>query len=118
MRIRISLNPLQCNCPMLLPVNSVNQRSPSGPAVMPKGPLPTVGIGNSVTTPAVVMRPILLPTISANQRLPSCPAVINSGEPSAVGTENSVTTPADGSPELITAGQDGNLWFAEIVGNK
>ena len=34
---------------------------PSGPAVMPKGPLPAVGIGNSVMTPAVVIRPILLP---------------------------------------------------------
>ena len=51
MRIRISLNPLQCSWPMLLPRNSVNQRLPSGPAVMPTGWLSAVGIGNSRILP-------------------------------------------------------------------
>ena len=46
--------------PILLRGDSVNQRLPSGPAVMPEGSLSAVGIGNSVTTPAGVMRPILL----------------------------------------------------------
>ena len=48
--------------PILLPLYSVNQRLPSGPAAIPYGRLPAVGTGNSVTTPAVVIRPILLPT--------------------------------------------------------
>ena len=39
----------------------MNHSAPSGPAVMPSGSLLAVGIGNSVITPAVVMRPILLP---------------------------------------------------------
>ena len=49
--------------PILLPSASVNQRLPSGPAVMPRGLLPAVGTGNSVMTPAVVIRPILLATV-------------------------------------------------------
>ena len=49
---------------------------PSGPAAMPKGLLLAVGMGNSVMTPAVVIRPILLPSYSVNQRLPSGPAAM------------------------------------------
>ena len=48
--------------PILLPSISVNQRLPSGPAVMPSGLLlRRCGMANSVTTPAGVIRPILLP---------------------------------------------------------
>ena len=36
----------------------------SGPVVMSWGELAAVGVGNSVITPAVVMRPILLPPLS------------------------------------------------------
>ena len=68
--------------PILLAAVSVNQRAPSGPVPMPSGALPAVhrlpsdpaaiaigplkgvGIGNSVITPAVVIRPILLPSRS------------------------------------------------------
>ena len=39
---------------------------------------PTVGIGNSVTTPDGVMRPIR-PASSANQRFPSGPSVTPCG---------------------------------------
>src|SRR5260370_37843377 len=71
--------------PIVLPFTSVNQRLPSGPAVMPKGSQPLVdpqlvGRGNSVTRPAVVMRPIWLVSYSVNQRLPSCPAVMPKGK--------------------------------------
>src|SRR5256885_6325793 len=59
--------------PILLVFASVNHSAPSGPAVMPYGPLLAVGIGNSVTTPPVVMRPILPPKYSANHRAPSDP---------------------------------------------
>ena len=37
----------------------VNQTFPSGPAVIPFGKFGGFGTGNSVTTPAGVMRPIL-----------------------------------------------------------
>ena len=47
--------------PILLPLNSVNQSAPSGPAVISNGSLFEVGTGYSVIVPEVVMRPILLP---------------------------------------------------------
>src|SRR2546426_37963 len=50
--------------PIWLPLLSVNQRAPSGPAVMLYGPAAAVGIVNSVMTPPVVIRPILLPLLS------------------------------------------------------
>src|SRR5262245_20559249 len=50
--------------PILLPVVSANHNAPSGPATMPMGLLPAVGIGNSVIAPPSVMRPILLPLCS------------------------------------------------------
>ena len=52
------ITPLVVIFPMLWPVNSVNQRLPSGPAVIPYG-LPGVGTENSVITPLVVIFPIL-----------------------------------------------------------
>jgi hypothetical protein len=45
--------------PILLAVNSVNHKLPSGPAVMPRGLLPAVGITYSVKIPAGVTFPIL-----------------------------------------------------------
>ena len=96
----------------------MNQRLPSGPAAMPPGALSAVGIGNSVTTPAVVIRPILLPSASVNQRLPSGPAAMPDGRLLAVGIGNSVMTPAVvirpillrvvlGEPEVaVRAGRD------------
>src|SRR5438477_281535 len=81
--------------PILLLFSSVNQRTPSGPAVMPEGALPAVGTVNSVMTPSVVIRPILLPAnaSSVNQRAPSGPVVMPTGALPAVGTVNSVMTP-------------------------
>ena len=79
--------------PILLAPFSMNHSAPSGPAVMPMGELPAVGIGNSVTTPAVVMRPILLATCSVNHSAPSGPAVMPPGLLLAVGIGNSLITP-------------------------
>ena len=84
--------------PIWLPLDSVNQRLPSGPAAIPKGSPLAVGIANSVMTPAVVIRPILEEERperrSVNQRLPSGPTAIASIWALAVGTANSVMTPA------------------------
>src|SRR5579871_2931586 len=63
--------------PTLLLV-SVNQRLPSGPAVILVGPLPVVGRGNSVICPPGVIRPSLSASGSVNQRLPSGPLVMPS----------------------------------------
>src|SRR5262249_3069366 len=72
---------------------SKNHSAPSGPVVIPKGPLLGLGIGNSVITPAVVIRPILLVSFSVNHSAPSGPVVI-SQVPRPVGIGNSVITPA------------------------
>ena len=67
----------------------MNQRLPSGPAVIPSGPLLAVmRCVNSVMVPAGVIRPILLPVYSVNQRLPSGPAVIPAGPLLAVGSRD------------------------------
>ena len=82
--------------PILLVSTSVNQRSPSGPAVMRPGSLDGVGMANSsaaVMTPAVVMRPILLASASVNQSLPSGPMVMSIGALLAVGVGNSTRAP-------------------------
>ena len=63
----------------ILPPFSVNESAPSGPAVIPVGPLFGVGKGYSVKLPDVVTRPILLPLSSVNHSAPSGPAVISSG---------------------------------------
>src|SRR6266851_5201232 len=73
--------------PMLFPA-SVNQKLPSGPAVIPSGELLCVGTGNVVMLPLGVMRPMLFD--SANQRLPSGPAVMPLGK---LAGENSVMVP-------------------------
>ena len=60
--------------------DSVNQRLPSGPAVIPSGSELAVGMGNSVMAWVVgLIIPILLASSSVNQRLPSGPAVIPLG---------------------------------------
>src|SRR5271163_3414135 len=64
---------------------------------MPQGWLSVVGIGNSVITPAVVMRPILLAFISVNHSAPSGPTVMPWGELLAVGIGNSVMACASAS---------------------
>ena len=73
---------------------SANQRLPSGPAVMLKGPLPAFGRENRVMTPTAVILPILLPEYSVNHKLPSGPAVMPMRSLAGVGTENSVSTSA------------------------
>ena len=73
--------------PMRLPLNSVNHKLPSGPAVMPNGWLPPAGSGNSVIAPAVVLRAILLPLNSVNHRLPSGPAAMPTDRLSLVGID-------------------------------
>src|SRR6266571_9055783 len=51
---------------ILFPVTSVNHTFPSGPAAMPSGALPPVGMGYSFTAPEGVILPILLPLNSVN----------------------------------------------------
>ena len=90
-----------------MPPYSVNQRLPSGPAVMPCGLLLAVSAAaNSVMVPAGVIRPILLPPSSVNQRLPSGPAVIRRAAVRR-GDGNSVTTPAGRDPADPVAGDLG-----------
>src|SRR5437870_13142627 len=71
--------PANTTRPILLLVDSVNQRLPSAPTVIPIGPLPGVATANSLMSPVGVIRPTLLPQDSVNQRLPSGPAVMPSG---------------------------------------
>src|SRR3989475_11177788 len=86
--------------PILLLLDSVSQRLPAAPTVIPIGPLPGVATANSVMSPVGVIRPTLLPQDSVNQRLPSGPAVMPSGlllllggESRLGGRRNSVITP-------------------------
>ena len=81
---------------------SVNQRLPSGPAVIPEGTaVALMPAENVVTRPLGVMRPIRPdggpdgPAPEAvNQRLPSGPAAMSPGPNALVGpTGNSVTAP-------------------------
>ncbi len=57
---------------------------------MPNGCEEGVGTGNSVMTPADVIRPILLPVCSVNQRFASGPSVIIRGSLPAVGIGKSL----------------------------
>ena len=59
--------------PISLAFGWANQRLPSGPAAMADGAELVVGIGNSVTVPAGVMRAISFPIASVNQMLPVRP---------------------------------------------
>src|SRR6267378_434645 len=61
------LPPIGPTVPSAIP-SSVNQRLPSGPAAIPYGKLLLVGMGYSVTAPAVVIFPILPPPYSVNHR--------------------------------------------------
>src|SRR6266851_3522627 len=79
--------------PMLFPKDKVNQRLPSGPAVMPKGPLLFGETWNSVMLPLGVMRPMMPTLYSVNHRLPSGPAVMLKGMLLAVGMGNPVMVP-------------------------
>src|SRR5215831_18088271 len=63
---------------------------------MPSGPAPTVGTGNSVTAPDVVIRPILLPAFSQNHSVPSAVGVIPIGRLFGVGVSNSMKRPLPG----------------------
>jgi hypothetical protein len=74
---------------------SVNQRFPSGPAVIRSG-LPVTG-PNSVILPRRsngLIRPILLPLNSVNQMLPSGPTVMPCGLAPGVGIVKKVNSPA------------------------
>src|SRR5438309_11563728 len=79
--------PAKTTRPILLLLDSVNQRLPSAPTVIPIGPLPGVATANSVMSPVGVIRPTLLPQDSVNQRLPSGPAVMPRGLLLPVGVE-------------------------------
>src|SRR2546423_11024749 len=78
--------------PMAFPLKAVNQRLPSGPAVMNRGSPKACGTGKPVKLPAVVMRPMSVPAV--NQRLPSGPVVMLIGSPLPVGVGDSVIVPA------------------------
>src|ERR1051325_6376861 len=82
--------------PSIVPDSSTNHMCPSAPAVMSPGPEFGRGSGNSVITPAGVMRPILLVLNSENQMLPSGPAASARGPLAGVGIANSEITPPGG----------------------
>src|SRR5438309_12108934 len=66
--------PAKTTRPILLLLDSVNQRLPSAPSVMPRGPLPGVGSANSAMTPVGAVRRTLVPEVSGNQEVPAGPA--------------------------------------------
>jgi hypothetical protein len=53
--VSFGVGPLRSTFPSFALFFSVNQTLPSGPPVMPKGPLAAVGAGNSVTVPVTAM---------------------------------------------------------------
>lgn len=65
--------------PILLVEFSVNQRAPSGPAVMPIGFGLAVGIVKVLKLPVVVMRPMASAPLMANRRALSEPTVMAHG---------------------------------------
>src|SRR4051794_25808161 len=79
----------------LLPTYSVNHSRPAA-AVMNVGSALAVGMGNSVTSPAGVIRPMrfAVAAASVNQMLPSGPTVMAYGRAPAVGSAYSVIVPA------------------------
>ena len=65
---------------LIEPLRLVNQRAPSGPAVIAAGPSP-LGSGYFDTTPDVVIRPIEFAAEKlVNQRAPSEPVVMSVGQ--------------------------------------
>src|ERR1019366_621650 len=73
--------PVVLSRPMRLPECSVNQRLPSGPEVIPAGPLLEWGNLTYAIFASGATRPIRLPAVSVNQTAPSGPAVIRSANP-------------------------------------
>ena len=95
----------------ILPISSVNHILPSGPAAIPIGPLGAVGRGNSVMTPAVVMRPMAFASSSVNQRLPVGPIAMNAGRLGRVGVTNSVIMPPAVRRPMRSASNSVNQMF-------
>jgi hypothetical protein len=81
--------------PILLPLNSVNHKFPSGPAVMPVSALVGVMTGKSVIVFGlfVRMRPTRFAVCSVNHMLPSDPAAMPDGPLGLVGKAKSVIVP-------------------------
>src|SRR5664279_23696 len=75
--------------PRRLPVASLNQRFPSGPAAMPVVD-PLMPVTKSTATPAVVILPMCDAADCENHKLPSGPAAMSVGAEDAF-TKNSVT---------------------------
>ena len=80
---------------MFLAEVSLNQRFPSGPVTILFRPAASVGAGNSVIDPLVVIRPMLFPCCSVNQRFPSGPAAIPRGEALLLGKAQCVNEPVE-----------------------
>src|SRR3989442_7646982 len=70
--------PAKTTRPILLLLDSVNQRLPSAPSVIPIGPLPGVGTADSVMSAVGAIRPTLFAQDSVNYKMPSGPAVLPS----------------------------------------
>ena len=64
--------------PMSPDVIAVNHSAPSGPAVMPNGPLSSAN-SNALNSPAVVIRPMRSSPVRVNHIAPSGPAVMIDG---------------------------------------
>src|SRR5438045_3770347 len=77
--------------PILSAKISVNQRFPSGPAVIRSGRL--VNPPNSTMLPIVSIRPIWLTPFSANHSAPSGPTVMPDGFADGVGIAKNVNSP-------------------------
>jgi hypothetical protein len=68
--------------PILLALDSVNQRPPSSPATMSATPLDSSRVTMRSTVPAWLTRP-MVPEVVVNQRLSSGPRVMNWGASSS-----------------------------------
>src|SRR5437588_192668 len=107
--------PLVVIRPILFRLSSVNQRLPSGPAVIPWGELCPVGTENSVIWPVGVMRPTWFFFTCTNQRLPSGPRVIPSGRLLREGSRNSVILPATNGIVAVRVAARATEPLAEIL---
>src|SRR5260221_413973 len=93
--------------PIWLAPDSVNQRFPSGPVVMPAGWPPLVGTENRWTAPAGERRPIWLLVNAVNHRLPSWPITMlgtawRALPPDRAAMEYSLTVPNCGALNSAT----------------
>src|SRR5437773_12089035 len=68
--------PAKTTRPILLLLDSVNQRLPSGPTVIPIGPLPGVAAGSSGVAAVGALRPTLVSQCSLNQAVRAGTAVM------------------------------------------